>query len=143
MANPSSSFTHKKRLFLFNKLDEVLKLWASGSGQGSFNFTVKNENPTLQYNLQLDMEDIRGTVPAHHRHQPPLPRHRGQHGEHAIGRELPDIKMAWQLLKFPRKTLQSQSKKPEIVLKPRLVKLEDIMEFHRVVMVNGLYLKMI
>ena len=76
MAIPAtSSFTHQKRLFLLNKLDEVLKLWASGSGQGCFNFGVKNGNPTLQYNLQLDMEDLCGTVPAHY--QPPQPRHRG------------------------------------------------------------------
>ena len=30
----TTNFYHQKRIYLLNKLDEVIKLWASGSGQG-------------------------------------------------------------------------------------------------------------
>ena len=69
----SSSFTHHKRLFLLNKLDEIIKLWASGSGQGSFSFNVKNGTPNLQCGIQLEMEDVRVFVadPVHpYQHHP-------------------------------------------------------------------------
>ena len=57
-----------------NKLDEVIKIWASGSGQGSFSFSVDNGTPSLKYGLQLGMQDV--SVPTrvqHHRGR----RHRG------------------------------------------------------------------
>ena len=81
----TSSFTNQKRLFLLNKLDEIIKLWASGSGQGSFNFTVKNGTPNLQCGIQLEMEDVRVRVadPVHpyqhnpHHHQAVQRRRRG------------------------------------------------------------------
>ena len=73
----ASTFTHQKRLFLLNK-DEVIKLWATGSGHGSFNFTVRDGIPSLQCDLKLSMEDIGGeTDPVHHHH------HQQQHAAHA------------------------------------------------------------
>ena len=61
------NFTHQKRLFLLNKLDEIIKFWATGSGHGSFNFTVKDGIPSLQCDIKLAMEDIgEGTDPVHH-----------------------------------------------------------------------------
>ena len=77
------TFTHQKRLFLLNKIDEVIKLWATGSGHGSFNFTVRDGIPSLQCDLKLSIEDIGDeTHPVHHHQQQHdaharRPRHRG------------------------------------------------------------------
>ena len=64
----TTTFSHKKRVFLLTKLDEVIKLWASGEGQGSFNFSVQNGTPSLQCGLQLDMADVIGIAPVPHQH---------------------------------------------------------------------------
>ena len=81
MNNSTSTFTFKKRFFLLNKLDEVIKLWACGSGQGSFTFIVKDGNPSLPYGIQLDMQDVSRSVPVQPQHvhlqHPFRPRHRG------------------------------------------------------------------
>ena len=73
----STHFTHQKRLFLLSKLDDVIKLWASGSsGQGTFHFIVSDGIPSLQCNFNLAMEDI---DPVHHHHtqqHDPVRRHR-------------------------------------------------------------------
>ena len=72
----ASTFTHKKRIFLLSKLDETIKLWACGSGQGSFTFSVKNGKPSLQCDLHLEMLDVAGSVPVqpqYHHQQPPTP----------------------------------------------------------------------
>jgi hypothetical protein len=79
MSNNTPSFTHKKRIFLLNKLDEVIKIWASGSGQGSFSFTVENGTSSLQYGLQLEMQDVGGAEPAHVPHEPVAHGHRRRH----------------------------------------------------------------
>ena len=78
MAASPSNLSHQKRVFLLNKLDEVIKLWASGSGQGSFSFSVDNGTPSLKYGLQLGMLDV--VVPTHRQHHRAAargPRHRG------------------------------------------------------------------
>ena len=53
----SSTFSFAKREFLLSKLDEIIKLWARGIGQGSFYFTVNDGNPNLQFGLHVDLED--------------------------------------------------------------------------------------
>ena len=57
-----STFTFGKREFLLFKLDETIQLWARGFGQGSFNFTVNDGVPDLQFGLHADLED--NAVPA-------------------------------------------------------------------------------
>jgi hypothetical protein len=42
----TTSFSFPKIEFLNSKLDEVIKLWARGFGQGSFYFTVNDGTPT-------------------------------------------------------------------------------------------------
>ena len=76
----SSSFTFEKRVFLLSKLDEIIKLWARGSGQGSFYFTVNDGIPNLQLGLLIDLEDDPVPSPEQqshedHKHRPR--RHRG------------------------------------------------------------------
>ena len=51
----SSTFSFAKREFLLSKLDEIIKLWARGIGQGSFYFTVNDGNPNLQFGLHVDL----------------------------------------------------------------------------------------
>ena len=70
----TSSFSFPKREFLHSKLDEVIKLWARGFGQGSFYFTVNDGTPTLQCGLLLELEDEPEPGPPHplqHNQQPP------------------------------------------------------------------------
>ena len=57
-----STFTFSKREFFLSKLDETIRLWAHGFGQGSFYFTVNDGVPNLQFGLHVDLED--DAVPA-------------------------------------------------------------------------------
>ena len=68
----TTRFTQQKRLFLLNKLDEVIKFWACGSGHGSFSFTIKNGIPSLQCGLKLNLQDVAGIDPVlpHQQHHP-------------------------------------------------------------------------
>ena len=72
-------FSHQKRHFLLNKLEELIKVWASGSGHGCFNFTVRDGIPSLKCELQLSMEDIGGLDSVHHQ-QPDQVRHPRRRG---------------------------------------------------------------
>ena len=69
----SSSFTFPRREFLHRQLDEVIRLWHRGSGQGTFFFSVNEGNPNLQYGIQLDFTEIPvpGDLqhPQHHPHK--------------------------------------------------------------------------
>ena len=76
----SRNFTHQKRIFLLYKLYEVIIIWATGSSQGSFNFTVRDDVPALQFDLKFAMEDFgNGKDPVHHhqQHHANVQRHRG------------------------------------------------------------------
>ena len=75
MTNPStkSSFSFLKRNFLHNKLDEVLRLWHRGSGQGSFFFAINDGEPSFQFAINLDFEDVsvpEPSQPGHGHHHP-------------------------------------------------------------------------
>ena len=85
MAVSQSNFSHQKRVFLLNKLDEVIKLWASGSGQGSFSFSVDNGTPNLKYGLQLGMLDV--VVPTHRQHQRAAAHGRRHRGPSRVARD--------------------------------------------------------
>ena len=65
-----TTFSFTKRDFLHSKLDEVLRLWHRGSGQGSFTFNINDGDPTFQFGLHLDFEDGSGSEPTHHQTQP-------------------------------------------------------------------------
>ena len=69
MTESSSNFTFEKRKFLLTKLDEIIKLWARGYGQGSFYFTVNDGDPNLQFGLHVDLEDDPAPGPEHHLHK--------------------------------------------------------------------------
>ena len=60
-----SIFSQDKILFLHQKLDDVLHLWARKSGSGSFHFTVNNGLPNLQFVLDLGMENAVASRPNH------------------------------------------------------------------------------
>ena len=54
----SSLFSLPKREFLHQqKLDELLRVWARASGQGSFYLTVADGSPDFQFAIQLDFDD--------------------------------------------------------------------------------------
>ena len=77
MTNPStnSSFSFPKRNFLHAKLDEAIHLWHSGSGQGSFLFAINDGEPSFQFAINLDFEDVsvpEPSYPGHRHHQPSL-----------------------------------------------------------------------
>ena len=64
MTNPLASFTQLKRNFLHHKLDDILHLWARGSGQGAFFLSVSDGVPNFQCGLNLDFLDRDcGSVP--------------------------------------------------------------------------------
>ena len=62
MTRPAT-FSHQKRNFLHHKLDDVLHLWAMGSGQGTFHLSVCDGIPNFQCGLHLDFQDVAGSVP--------------------------------------------------------------------------------
>ena len=72
MTNTSSnsSFSFIKRSFLHSKLDEVLRLWHRGSGQGSFVFTINDGEPNFQFAINLDFEDVSVPEPSQPQHRP-------------------------------------------------------------------------
>ena len=57
MTNPLASFTQLKRNFLHHKLDDIIHLWARGSGQGTFFLSVSDGVPNFQCGLNLDFLD--------------------------------------------------------------------------------------
>ena len=73
MVNSARNFSHQKRIFLLNKLDEVIRIWASDTGSGSFSFSVKDGVPCLQFGVQLEMQDVFGPEPGHNLHHPQQP----------------------------------------------------------------------
>ena len=71
MANSTTTFSFPKRDYLVHaKLDEILRLWHRGSGQGSFSFNISDGNPNFQFGLQLDLEDGSGSELPQHQNQP-------------------------------------------------------------------------
>ena len=79
MTNPLATFTNLKRNFLHHKLDDIIHLWARGSGQGTFFLSVSDGVPNFQCGLNLDFLDRDcGSVP-----DPPKQafQQRGQHGQ--------------------------------------------------------------
>ena len=72
----ASIFSQDKRDFLHKKLDEVILLWARGSGLGSFVFTTSDGTPELQLGIQLGLED------APDQHQHPLQYQHQHHQTH-------------------------------------------------------------
>ena len=70
----TSTFTQDKRKFLHKQLDEVILLWARGTGQGSFTFTVNEGTPELQLGIQLGLEDTPGQHQHPHQHDHQTPR---------------------------------------------------------------------
>ena len=72
MTNTSSnsSFSFIKRSFLHSKLDEVLRLWHRGSGQGSFVFAINDGEPNFQFAINLDFEDVSVPEPSQPQHRP-------------------------------------------------------------------------
>ena len=79
---PPTAFSAEKRIFLLSKLDEVIKLWERGYGQGSFYFTVDNGVPSLHTGLQVGLEDDH--VPDL---QQPQPCHQGFQDPHSQTRK--------------------------------------------------------
>ena len=76
---PSSSiFSLSKRDFLHQKLDELLRVWARASGQGSFYLTVADGFPDFQFAIYLDFDDVSAPEanlhphnhPQHHKRKP-------------------------------------------------------------------------
>ena len=67
----TSSFSLDKRNFLHKQLDEIIRLWARASGQGSFSFTVNDGTPELQFGIQLGFEDAPLQEAHHHPQQLP------------------------------------------------------------------------
>ena len=63
----ASTFSLDKRNFLHRQLDEVIRLWVRGSGQGSFSLTINDGTPKLQFGIRLGFEDAPGH-PHHHLH---------------------------------------------------------------------------
>ena len=81
---PPTAFSAEKRIFLLSKLDEVIKLWERGYGQGSFYFTVDDGVPSLHTGLQVGLEDD----PVPDLQQPlPQPCHQGSQGPHSQTRK--------------------------------------------------------
>ena len=69
-SSTNSPFTFPKRNFLHSKLDEILRLWHRGSGQGSFFFSINDGEPSLQFAINLDFEDVSvQETPQHHHPQ--------------------------------------------------------------------------
>ena len=83
MANSSATFSLPKRDFLHSKLEEIIRLWARGSGQGTFYLSVIDGVPDFQCGIHLDFSDV--SVPEHshqpahqpHHHCGPRRRHKG------------------------------------------------------------------
>ena len=77
-------FSPEKRQFLLCKLDEIIKLWARGVGQGAFYFTVNDGVPNLHTVLEAGLEDDPSQeTPLQHQHVPvPQPCYQGHHGLH-------------------------------------------------------------
>ena len=75
MTDPStnSPFTVPKRNFLHSKLDEVLRLWHRGSGQGSFSFAIHDGEPSFQFAINLDFQDVSVPEPSQHQQPPQHP----------------------------------------------------------------------
>ena len=73
----TSIFSQDKRNFIHKQLDEVIFLWARGTGQGTFVFTINDGIPELQLGIQLGLED----APGHHQQQLPC-----QHQHHLTPR---------------------------------------------------------
>ena len=72
-SSTNSSFTFPKRNYLHSKLDEILRLWHRGSGQGSFFFSINDGEPSFQFAINLDFEDVSAPEPpqpVHHHPQP-------------------------------------------------------------------------
>ena len=69
----TSSFTFSKREFLHYKLDEIIKMWQRGLGQGSFAFNVDDGTPDFQCGIHLDFDDSSGMAPNHPSFTPPPP----------------------------------------------------------------------
>ena len=63
-SSTNSSFTFPKRNYLHSKLDEILRLWHRGSGQGSFSFAINDGEPSFQFAINLDFEDVSVTEPS-------------------------------------------------------------------------------
>ena len=53
-----TSCTLDKRQFLHSKLDEILHVWARGSGQGSFIFIIKDGSPDFEFCSKIDFTDV-------------------------------------------------------------------------------------
>ena len=55
--------------FLHRQLDEVIAIWARGSGQGKFQLTVAEGVPDLQFGIHLNFQDAPLHKPHHNPHQ--------------------------------------------------------------------------
>ena len=73
MSNSTTTFSFPKRDYLHAKLDEILRLWHRGSGQGSFSFNVSDGDPNFQFGIQLDLEDGSGSELPQNQNQPYQP----------------------------------------------------------------------
>ena len=67
----SNTFHQLKREFLHRQLDEVIAIWARGSGQGKFKLSVDEGIPDLQFGIQLNFQDAPLHKPPHNPHEHP------------------------------------------------------------------------
>ena len=67
----SNTFHQLKREFLHRQLDEVIAIWARGSGQGKFQLKVAEGVPDFQFRFQLNFQDAPLHKSHHNPHQHP------------------------------------------------------------------------
>jgi len=67
----SNTFHQLKREFLHRQLDEVIAIWARGTGQGKFKLKVAEGVPYFQFRFQLNFQDAPLHKSHHNPHQHP------------------------------------------------------------------------
>ena len=85
MTNSNTTFSLPKRDFLHSKLDEIIRLWHRGSGQGTFFFSVSDGNTNFQSGIQLDFDQVSDEPPHHPSHHPRHPHSHHQGGARRRG----------------------------------------------------------
>jgi hypothetical protein len=66
----STTFSLTEEAFLLRSLREVVNVWASGSGQATFNLNISNGSADLNLGFQLGLPTESHLNPQHHQHEP-------------------------------------------------------------------------
>ena len=64
----SNTFHQLKREFLHRQLDEVIAIWARGTGQGKFKLKVAEGVPYFQFRFQLNFQNVHKSHHNPHQH---------------------------------------------------------------------------